>query len=184
MFDYAERIRRFQENLAGEADLAFLPISADLHYLAGIQRDTPNYGAVLHPGAWLEGIWLTPNATPVFALSRMTAEYEFAKSGSKSSFETRVLGDWDDPADARARHLEWFRPACEAARRPERQVGRAYSRGITGFIAGCALPFGDGYPAPTACHQERGGNRDVAASRCPDRNGFPRNAFSAAPWDA
>ena len=98
MFDYAERIRRFQENLAGEADLAFLPISADLHYLAGIQRDTPNYGAVLHPGAWLEGIWLTPNATPVFALSRMTAEYEFAKSGSKSSFETRVLGDWDDPA--------------------------------------------------------------------------------------
>ena len=98
MFDYAERIRRFQENLAGEADLAFLPISADLHYLAGIQRDTPNYGAVLHPGAWMEGVWLTPHAKPVFTLSRMTAEYEFAKSGSKDAFETRILGDWDDPA--------------------------------------------------------------------------------------
>ena len=98
MFDYAERIRRFQENLAGEADLAFLPISADLHYLAGIQRDTPNYGAVLHPGAWMEGVWLTPRAKPVFTLSRMTAEYEFAKSGSKDAFETRILGDWDDPA--------------------------------------------------------------------------------------
>ena len=98
MFDYAERIRRFQENLAGEADLVFLPISADLHYLAGIQRDTPNYGAVLHPGAWMEGVWLTPHAKPVFTLSRMTAEYEFAKSGSKDAFETRILGDWDDPA--------------------------------------------------------------------------------------
>ena len=97
-FDYAGRIRQFQENLAGVADLAFLPISADLHYLAGVERDTPNYGAVLHPGAWLEGLWLTPNDTPVFTLSRMTAAYEFAKSGSHADFETRILGDWDDPA--------------------------------------------------------------------------------------
>ena len=97
-FDYADRIRRFQENLAGEADLAFLPISADLHYLAGVERDTPNYGAVLHPGAWLEGLWLTPSAKPVFTLSRMTAEYEFAKSGGTETFETHILGDWDDPA--------------------------------------------------------------------------------------
>ncbi|MCY3934891.1 MAG: M24 family metallopeptidase [Chloroflexi bacterium] len=97
-FDYAGRIRQFQENLAAAADLAFLPISADLHYLAGVERDTPNYGAVLHPGAWLEGLWLTPQAKPVFTLSRMTAEYEFAKSGGTDTFETRILGDWDDPA--------------------------------------------------------------------------------------
>ena len=97
-FDYTARIRRFQENLAGEADLAFLPISADLHYLAGVERDTPNYGAVLHPGAWLEGLWLAPGSKPVFTLSRMTAEYEFAKSGGSETFETRILGDWDDPA--------------------------------------------------------------------------------------
>ncbi len=96
MFDYAERIQRFQQSLANEADLAFFPISSDLHYLAGIPRDTPNYGAVLHPGAWLEGVWLTASAAPIFTLSRMTAE--FGGLAEIGAAETRVLGEWGDPA--------------------------------------------------------------------------------------
>ncbi len=89
------RLQRFQALLAGKADLAFVPICTDLHYLAGIPRDIPNYGVTLHPGGWLEGAWLTPSHAPVLALPRMTAEY--GGLGGSKGIDVRVLGDWDDP---------------------------------------------------------------------------------------
>lgn len=90
------RLKQFQTLLENEADLAYLPPSADLHYLAGIAREIPTYGAVLHPGAWVEGAWLAPGQPPVLALSRMTAE--FGGFNDVEGVEVRVLGDWDDPA--------------------------------------------------------------------------------------
>jgi Xaa-Pro dipeptidase len=92
----ADRIPAFQKLLEGRADLAFVPLGTDLHYLAGIPRDIPNYGATLHPGGWLEGAWLTPHRAPVLALPRMTAE--FKGRGESKGIEIRVLGDHDDPA--------------------------------------------------------------------------------------
>lgn len=94
--DYNARLKHFQEQLAPAADVAFFPISADLQYLTGVPRDIPNYGAVLHPGAWLEGAWLTPTKGPVLPLPRMTAE--FGGLADVPGIEVRVLGDWDDPA--------------------------------------------------------------------------------------
>lgn len=93
---YDDRVKRFQQVLQSEADLAFFSISSDLQYLAGVPRDIPNYGITLHPGAWLEGAWLTPSHKPVLALPRMTAE--FGGLERLTSIELRVLGDWDDPA--------------------------------------------------------------------------------------
>jgi Xaa-Pro dipeptidase len=77
------------------ADLAFLPVSADLQYLAGVPRDIPNFGAVLHPGAWLEGAWLTPTDAPVLALPRMSAE--FGGLGGPAGVRVQVVRDHDDP---------------------------------------------------------------------------------------
>lgn len=94
--NYSDRIQRFQKLIAGKVDVVFLPISTDLQYLTGVPRDIPNYGAVMHPGAWLEGAWLTPNAEPILLLPRMTAE--FGGLNQLSNIEIRVLGDWDDPA--------------------------------------------------------------------------------------
>ena len=93
---YNERLQRFQASLDGQAHLAFLPVSADLQYLTGVPRDFPNFGTVLHPGAWLEGAWITPGRAPVLLLSRMTAE--LGGRGTLPNIEIRVLGDWDDPA--------------------------------------------------------------------------------------
>ncbi len=93
---YEERLQRFAGLLAGQADLAFFPISADLQYLAGIPRDIPNFGAVMHPGAWAEGLWIAPGRPPVFTLPRMTAE--FGGLGGIAGVEVMVLGDFDDPA--------------------------------------------------------------------------------------
>jgi Xaa-Pro aminopeptidase len=94
--NYSQRIRRFQELLGTEADLAFFPHSADLQYLTGVPRDIPNYGAVIHPGAWLEGVWMTPLHPPVLTLPRMSAE--FGGLDKLTGVDLRVLGDWDDPA--------------------------------------------------------------------------------------
>jgi len=90
------RLEIFQSLLSGAADLAFFPVSADLEYLTGIPRDIPNYGAVMHPGAWLEGAWLTPKNAPVLPLPRMTAE--FGGLDQVKGIDVRVLGDWDNPA--------------------------------------------------------------------------------------
>jgi Xaa-Pro dipeptidase len=92
-----DRLMLFQNRLGGIADLAFFPISSDLQYLTGVPRDIPNFGAVMHPGAWLEGAWMTPKHAPVLPLPRMTAE--FGGLNQMSNIEIRVLGDWDDPAD-------------------------------------------------------------------------------------
>lgn len=97
---YQERLTRYQQLLQDEAqqiDLVFLPVSADLQYLTGVPRSFPNFGAIMHPGAWLEGIWLTPTAAPVLTLSRMTAE--FGGHSDNTGVDLRVLGEWGDPAD-------------------------------------------------------------------------------------
>ena len=86
----------FQERLGEVADLAFLPVSADLQYLMGVPRDLPNFGAVLHPGAWVEGAWLAPGQRPVLALPRMSAE--FGGLGGSGDLRVHVLQDHDDPA--------------------------------------------------------------------------------------
>jgi Xaa-Pro aminopeptidase len=94
--NYSERLQLFQKRLANTADAAFFPISADLQYLAGVPRDIPNFGWTMHPGAWLEGLWVAPGKDAVLTLPRMTAE--FGGLSSLKGVEMRVLGDWDDPA--------------------------------------------------------------------------------------
>ncbi|MEQ8676862.1 MAG: Xaa-Pro peptidase family protein [Aggregatilineales bacterium] len=90
------RLQQFQSLLASKADLAYFPVSTDLQYLAGVPRDIPNYGQTMHPGAWLEGAWMTANHNPVLALPRMTAE--FGGLGSVQGIDLRILGDMDSPA--------------------------------------------------------------------------------------
>jgi Xaa-Pro aminopeptidase len=94
--NYAERLHIFQQRLTSAADMAFFPISADLQYLAGVPRDIPTYGWTMHPGAWLEGLWVAPGRDAVLTLPRMTAE--FGGLSSLTGVQMRVLGDWDDPA--------------------------------------------------------------------------------------
>lgn len=97
MASYADRMTRFQEMLDGQADLVFFPMGTDLDYLTGLHRDIPNYGRNLHPGMWLEGMWIAPGKAPILTLPRMTAEFGGAHGGD--GMDVRVLGDWDDPRE-------------------------------------------------------------------------------------
>jgi Xaa-Pro aminopeptidase len=89
---------RFQEMADGQADLIFFPMGTDLDYLTGIHREIPNYGRNLHPGMWLEGLWIAPGRAPILTLPRMTAEFGGGLHGS-DGLDVRVLGDWDDPTE-------------------------------------------------------------------------------------
>ena len=93
--DYNSRLKKFQDLMQGKVDLVFLPISSDLQYLTGIPRDVPSFGAILHPGMWLEGAWITTGREPILTLPRMTAEF-----GGLDDLDVdlRILGDHDDPA--------------------------------------------------------------------------------------
>lgn len=95
--DYGNRLAAFQKSLMGKANLAFVPLSADLQYLAGVPRDIPNFGAVIHPGDWLEGAWLSPDKEPVLALSRMSAE--LGGLANLKGVDIRVLSDFADPRE-------------------------------------------------------------------------------------
>lgn len=106
MATYSARLQRFQQQIQGQADLVILSHSADLQYLTGVPRDIPNYGTTIHPGAWLEGAWLTPTHQPVLLLPRMSAE--LGGLGAQSGIELRVLGDWDDPRGLVADLLKSF----------------------------------------------------------------------------
>src|SRR5215813_11668961 len=96
MISYSERIDKFQSTIAGKVDLVYLPICTDLQYLTGVPRDIPNFGVTIHPGAWLEGAWMTPDQQPILLLSRMSAE--LSALGQISNIQLRVLGEWDDPS--------------------------------------------------------------------------------------
>lgn len=95
MTNFPQRLQRFQAHLEGKADLAFFPISADLHYLTGVPRDIPNFGWSIHPGEWLEGAWITPGKDAVLTLPRMSAE--FGGLDKLGGVDIRVLGDHDAP---------------------------------------------------------------------------------------
>ena len=95
MDSLAERRARFQVSLGGQATLAFFPVSADMQYLVGVPRPFPNFGAVLHPGGWLEGLWLAPSGEGVVTLTRMSAE--LGGMASEGQLEPRILGDLEDP---------------------------------------------------------------------------------------
>jgi Xaa-Pro dipeptidase len=90
---YIKRMVRFQDLIGDKADLVFVNRGADLDYLTGIHRDTPNYGRNLHPGDWLEGAWIAPGKLPILALRRKTAS--FTMGGDESDHEIRLLTDWD-----------------------------------------------------------------------------------------
>ncbi|MFU8888388.1 MAG: M24 family metallopeptidase [Trueperaceae bacterium] len=130
---YQQRRTAFSERLAGVADLAFVPRSADLQYLTGVPRDIPNFGAVLHPGAWLEGAWFGPGGTPLLALPRMTAE--FGGVSGADDVVLQVLQDHDDPAEM----VRGFLRSFALPKRPRIAIGDA-THGATVSALQALLP--------------------------------------------
>jgi Xaa-Pro aminopeptidase len=77
MADYQARQRTFAGHMTDAGiDLVFLPVSADLEYLTGLERRVPAYGNVQYAHNWVTGCFLAPDREPVFVLPRMVKEFD------------------------------------------------------------------------------------------------------------
>lgn len=70
------RRRRFDAVLAeAGVDAVFLPPSADLECLTGLERDVPSFGATAYAHGWVAGAFLAPGREPLFVLPRMVVDF-------------------------------------------------------------------------------------------------------------
>jgi Xaa-Pro dipeptidase len=93
MRDYSKRLATVQAALAAQKiDVMFLPYSANLNYLTGIEREEQSYGNSMYPGDWMTGAWIAPGRAPILTLPRMQADFH----GTVSGYDVRVLSDAGD----------------------------------------------------------------------------------------
>jgi Xaa-Pro aminopeptidase len=80
-----------------ELDALFLPLSSDLEYLTGIERDLPSFGETAQAHAWLAGAFFVPGHEPVCLLPRMFAAFHLRGDPPRGLV---VVDEADDPESA------------------------------------------------------------------------------------
>src|SRR5215471_15877069 len=79
-FDYGARRRRLAERMEAEGVVAlFLPLSADLEYLSGVERQIPFFGQSSYAHGWASGGLFVPGADPLFVFPRMFVTFDLAE---------------------------------------------------------------------------------------------------------
>ena len=77
MQDFAGRRQRLAERMTEQGvDLLFVPPSADLEYLTGMERRVPTFGNVSYTHGWVGGAFFRAGRDPLLVLPRMTAEFD------------------------------------------------------------------------------------------------------------
>jgi Xaa-Pro aminopeptidase len=93
-FDYAARRSVLGERMtAAGIDLMFLPPSADLEYLTGMQRRVPTFGNVGYTHHWVAGAFFAPGHEPVFVLPRMITEFDLPEGVNGEVVTVNETGD-------------------------------------------------------------------------------------------
>lgn len=94
MVDFAGRRRALAGRMTADGvDLLFVPPSADLEYLTGLERRVPTFGNISYTHGWVGGAFFAPGRDPVFVLPRMTAEFDLP-GGIPG--EVVIVGERDD----------------------------------------------------------------------------------------
>jgi Xaa-Pro aminopeptidase len=94
VFDYAQRQRRLHEQMEAEGvDVLFLAPSADLEYLAGVERQVPSFGEASYAHGWVTGAFFRPGSEPIFLFPRMFAAFDLRE---EPEGEVVVVSEMDD----------------------------------------------------------------------------------------
>jgi Xaa-Pro aminopeptidase len=105
-FDYAARRAVLGARMADAGvDLLFVPPSADLEYLTGMQRRVPTFGNVGYAHHWVAGALLAPGADPVFVLPRMITEFDLPEGVVG---EVVTVNETDDGAEVMRKVLSRY----------------------------------------------------------------------------
>jgi Xaa-Pro aminopeptidase len=79
--EYASRRERLAALLEEYGlDGIFVPPSADLEYLTGVERDLPTFGNISYAHGWVTGAFVAPGREPLFVLPRMFAQFHLGGS--------------------------------------------------------------------------------------------------------
>ena len=89
----ARRERLFARLEEEGIDALFLPPSADLEYLTGVERDLPTFGEITYAHGWVTGAFLAPGREPLFVLPRMFVMFHL---GGSQPGEVVVVNETDD----------------------------------------------------------------------------------------
>jgi len=74
--EYAGRRERLGELLEARGIGAmFVPLSSDLEYLTGLERDIPPFGNISYTHGWVAGAFVRPGREPLFVLPRMVVDF-------------------------------------------------------------------------------------------------------------
>ncbi len=74
--EYTGRRERLGELLQERGlDAMFVPPSADLEYLTGLQRDIPPFGNISYAHGWVAGAFIASGREPLFVLPRMVVDF-------------------------------------------------------------------------------------------------------------
>lgn len=74
-------------------DVLFVPPSADLEYLTGIERDLPTFGRIAYAHGWVTGAFIARGRPPLYVLPRMFVVFHL---GGRPPGESVVVGETDD----------------------------------------------------------------------------------------
>ena len=84
--EYASRRERLNTVLEEQGlDAIFVPPSADLEYLTGVERDLPTFGNISYAHGWVTGAFLAPGREPLFVVPRMFSLFHLGGSPPEGS---------------------------------------------------------------------------------------------------
>src|SRR5512144_212126 len=89
----ARRERLFARLEEARIDALFLPPSADLEYLTGVERDIPTFGEISYAHGWVTGAFLAPGREPLFVLPRMFVAFHL---GGDEPGDVVVVNETED----------------------------------------------------------------------------------------
>ena len=92
--EWPARRERLYARLESEGiGAVFLPPSADLEYLTGVERDLPSFGEIIYAHNWVTGAFFAPGREPLFVLPRMFVTFHL---GGTEPGELVVVNELDD----------------------------------------------------------------------------------------
>jgi Xaa-Pro aminopeptidase len=89
------RERLFERLESSGIDALFVPPSADLEYLTGLERDLPTFGEITYANGWVTGAFIAPGREPLFVLPRMFVAFHL---GGSEPGDVVVVNETDDGA--------------------------------------------------------------------------------------
>jgi Xaa-Pro aminopeptidase len=90
----------------------FLPVSADLEYLSGVERQIPFFGQSSYAHGWASGALFVPGAEPVFVFPRMFVTFDLRE---RPDGELVVVNETDDGESLFARAMSAIPPSGKVA---------------------------------------------------------------------